>query len=83
MSNRTIIEINHDFAHTLDSHTAQRLFVIALRLALASGSDERWQALEHFGFRRITQRHHSDPISIKVGPYEYPVDGPSGAQDRG
>lgn len=75
MSQRTILEINHDAAgFALDSHDVNRkkLFVIALQRALASGSEESWEPLKRYGITRITQCHHSEDRKVVVADREYP-----------
>lgn len=70
MSQRSIIEINHDMVgFTL--RDGGRLHQLLLR-AVASGSDESWAPLERFGFRRITKCHHSEDRKVVVGDREYP-----------
>lgn len=58
MSIRTIIEINHDRAHLIDS--ARYEFCNLLDLAIRSSSRENWERLERFGVRLILTTHHSD-----------------------
>ena len=73
MSNRSILEINHDFSHEIASDPD--VFVALLKNALASGSHESWEQLRRFGIRRIVQVQHSTKVVIS-GPgwtREYPV----------
>lgn len=77
MSQRSIVEINHDLFGALENNVnAQRIVMIALRRAIASGSDENWEPLRHFGIRRIIQCHHSEDRKVVVkdaaGEREYP-----------
>ncbi len=64
MSVRTIVEINHDFGHSIKINPIE--FCSNLMTAINSGSTEAWQDLERFGFRRIEAMHHSTPLSIVV-----------------
>lgn len=73
MSQRSIVEINHDQSHAFETTNGKRLFVIVLLRALASGSDESWEPLKHFGFTRITQCHHSEDRKVVVAGREYEV----------
>lgn len=75
MSQRSILEINHDCSGFIARDEGR--FVQLLLAALASGSDRSWEPLEHFGIRRITQCHHSELRRVVVrgagGPTrEYP-----------
>lgn len=62
MSNRTIVELNHDNAYKMDS----RNFLTALSRYLGSGSQEDADRLESFGIRVFGMRHHSDPFSVTL-----------------
>lgn len=77
MSQRSIIEINHDFSYNLETFEAQRIFMGMLLHAIASGSDDAWSPLRAFGIRRVTQCHHSDDRKVVVsdvtGIREYPI----------
>lgn len=65
MSIRTIIEINHDLAHEID--TGRFEFCNAVMEVLRdSSSRDGWQALERFGIRLIASGHHSDDLVEKV-----------------
>lgn len=70
MSQRSILEINHDLSHIIERHPGA--IEDWLKIALASGSDQAWAPLEKFGIRRITQCHHSEDRKIVVGNREYP-----------
>lgn len=76
MSQRSILEINHDFSHELVD-TGDRTFDSLLLRALASGSDESWEPLKAYGIRRIVQVHHSTDRKVVIsGPgweTEYPI----------
>jgi hypothetical protein len=65
MSQRSIIEINHDCSHLIDREGGR--FVDLLLRALASGADRSWEDLERFGIRRIVQCHHSEDRKVVVG----------------
>lgn len=66
MSQRSIIEINHDQSFAYRDGSAFE-FMILMRRALASGSDESWEPLRRFGITRITQCHHSEDRKVVVG----------------
>lgn len=70
MSQRSILEINHDCSHAIDARSADE-FVPLLMAALGSGSDRAWEPLKKFGIRRIVQCHHSDECKVKVFGREY------------
>jgi hypothetical protein len=70
MSQRSIIEINHDVPGQVPGDQG-RLYELLMR-AIASGSDESWKPLERYGFRRITQCHHSEDRKVVVADREYP-----------
>lgn len=71
MSQRSIIEINHDLCHRIKG--AEQGLEVALSRALASGSDENWETLKQFGIRRITQCHHSEKRRVIVGGRDYEI----------
>ena len=63
MSNRTLIEINHDCAH--DIERGKDTFMYLLGLWLRCGDREAREALaDDWGVRIISQRHHSDKFFI-------------------
>lgn len=66
MSQRSIIEINHDLAGAAISRDPEA-FVKWLTGAIASGSDRMWEPLERYGIKRITQCHHSEDRLVVVG----------------
>jgi hypothetical protein len=68
MSNRTLIEINHDFYHRLDDD-----FVPTLNRYLRSASRETAEALELYGVRVIGMRHHSGNFILDGTPDGFPV----------
>lgn len=70
MSQRSIIEINHDYSNVIDKQP--QTFLVRLAQALASGSDREWAMLKPFGITRITQCHHSEDRKVVVGDREYP-----------
>ncbi len=59
MSQRTLIEINHDFTGEIDREDTQ--FVIDLVSYLRAGGERSKQNLERYGLRVLGRRHHSDP----------------------
>ncbi len=71
MSQRSIIEINHDYSHVIARDELR--FTQLLLSALASGSDMSWDDLERFGIRRIVQCHHSDDRKVVAFGREFPI----------
>lgn len=71
MSQRSIIEINHDQTHLI--RDGEKLFMELLANALASGSDRAWEPLKRYGFCRVTQCHHSCERSVMVGRERIPI----------
>ena len=72
MSQRTIIEVNHDMARVApgDQATFMRLW----NIAIGSGSTESWEPLERrWGIKRVVQCHHSSDRKAMVGSQEYPI----------
>lgn len=68
MSNRTLIEINHDFAGGLGEP-----FAAAVRRYLQSASLETASELEHYGVRVLGMRHHSGKFILDGDPDGFPV----------
>lgn len=68
MSNRTLIEINHDFSHRLDDD-----FPPALQRYLASANRETADALTRYGAHVIGMRHHSGRFVLDGTPDGFPV----------
>lgn len=69
MSQRTVIEINHDLAHRF--HDRPDLVELIVR-ALSSGSERDWEPLRSYGIRRIVQLHHTDERKVVTRFAEYP-----------
>lgn len=67
MSNRTLIEINHDFASTLGE-----AFLEALGGYLRSASRDNATVLEQFGVRVLGTRHHSASYVLVGTPDGFP-----------
>lgn len=67
MSNRTLIEINHDYGHEIERHPER--FMAFLEDLIRGGSqadlNERFRVL--FGIRVFGTRHHSDAFAIDWG----------------
>jgi hypothetical protein len=76
VSQRSIVEINHDYSHRIVSQNVE--FGRLLGYALGSGSNECWARLEPYGVRRAIQCHHSDDRHAVVNkrPFGFPGDGP-------
>lgn len=72
MSNRTLIEINHDYARELRTPA----FLDALALYINSADRESREQLEQFGVRVFGMRHHSDGFEIRWGTYAKPISEP-------
>jgi hypothetical protein len=62
MSNRSLIEINHDFAGQIKRRPEG--FALTLYRYLLSGSPQEAYALEEFGIRVFGMRHHSNAFDI-------------------
>jgi hypothetical protein len=62
MSNRSIVEFNHDFAH--DIMRDQQGFIDALRFALGHSTEGNWKNLQRFGVTYTTTCHHSDERKV-------------------
>ena len=69
MSQRSIIEINHDCSGDIAYDPA--VFHELVLQALASGSDRSWEPLKRFGITRIAQCHHSEDRKVVVADREY------------
>lgn len=65
MSQRSIIEINHDRVHEIDAAPAGQVEKLIIR-ALSGGSDKDWKPLKLFGICRIIQVHHSYDRKIVI-----------------
>jgi len=66
MSNRSLIEINHDYTHRIESEPLE--FVRVVRECLRSGDFKRNDSeLKNFGLRVFGMRHHSDGFDINWG----------------
>jgi len=65
MSNRSLIEINHDFSHVIERDPYS--FASALCRYLGSASPANAEALERYGVRIFGMRHHSDSFNIEWG----------------
>jgi hypothetical protein len=62
MSIRTLVEFNHDCAHEISDQPLE--FAALLKRFLCSGSNREAEALERYGFRVVSQRHHADTFHI-------------------
>lgn len=69
MSNRTLIELNHDCAPELASDE----FIRALGRYLCSPGSETRAELEMFGARVVSFRHHSDRFYIHQDAEGFPA----------
>jgi len=68
MSNRTLIEINHDYIPEQGP-----AFLAALRRYLMSASRESAAGLEQYGVKVIGMRHHSGNFILDGEPDGFPV----------
>lgn len=65
MSTRTILEVNNDYAHVIGAITnLSDLMVDALNPGRTG--DRARHILEMAGIRVLTQRHHSDAVTVNV-----------------
>lgn len=71
MSNRTLIEINHDYAGQILNEDIA--FVTRLYRYLCSASRETAEELERFGVKVIGMRHHSGNFILDGEPEGFPV----------
>lgn len=69
MSNRSIIELNHDFVHAIKESPDD--FLELLVSALNSGSQDRWEELERFGVKYTATTHHSTAREVVMPWKEY------------
>jgi hypothetical protein len=67
MSNRTLLEINHDCSHLIGR--SPEAFQRALRDYMGSGSKESARHLERWGIRVFGMRHHSEGFYIRWGRF--------------
>lgn len=65
MSNRTLIEINHDHWSHIKDRPQQ--FADAVCRYLGSGSVSYAEELEYYGIRVFGMRHHTDAFDITWG----------------
>jgi hypothetical protein len=70
MSNRSIIEINHDFAARIENDRDE--FMLLLLNAIRSGRECDWEMLGYFGVRFALMAHHSDDRAVVVNKTTYP-----------
>lgn len=70
MSQRSVVEINHDCSFLIEADELR--FTQLLLQALASGSDRSWEPLKRFGVTRIVQCHHGDDRKVVAHGREYP-----------
>jgi hypothetical protein len=70
MSQRSIVEFNHDFAHEIDDRSEE--FIEMLTRALNSGSKESWENLYYsFHVTRYVQCHHSAVRHVVVDDHKH------------
>lgn len=63
MSNRTLIEFNHDRWFKVQSDKDGFVEAI-LEMLRAGGTPYVVDRLDDFGITYVSQRHHSDPVSV-------------------
>lgn len=71
MSNRSLIELNHDYAHRIVANSEE--FLALLQEYLASGAVHEPYKLERLGVRVIGMKHHSEPHNIAWGYHKEEV----------
>lgn len=71
MSQRTVVEFNHDRVHDIAKDELR--FTQLLLRALRQGDAEAWKSLRPFGLTRAVQCHHSDDRKVVVRGHEYPI----------
>lgn len=64
MSQRTIIEINHDYSHTIARDP--EVFLDALRSMLSSAGPRTYEPLKHFGITVVETVHHSTDRRVTI-----------------
>ncbi len=72
MSNRTLIEINHDYAHQIEKDPEVFLkalgdYLRALRVPIVEGRTGHERKMLFPGVRVFGTRHHSEGFNIKWG----------------
>lgn len=81
MSNRSLIEVNHDFAGIIDRATEGQVERALLRY-LRSGDRNSAENLEQYGIRVFGMRHHSDAFHIEWGHQTLDWAGPTKKAER-
>lgn len=71
MSNRTLIEINHDYAGDIDDNHVH--FVARLLSYLRGGGEHNKEELERYGVRVFGTRHHSEGFNVHWGTHAKPI----------
>lgn len=71
MSNRTIIEINHDLSVNIDMRS--EAFLTALLAFTASANRRTAAALAPFGFHVVETVHHSTDRKVVIEDREFPL----------
>lgn len=62
MSNRSIVEFNHDYTHKIIENRDE--FCTALIHALNGASYRHWEVLERYGARLAVTAHHSEDRKV-------------------
>lgn len=75
MSNRTLIELNHDFTHYVEGEP--EAFARALAAYARSASKENAEKLERWGVKVFGMRHHSEGYRITWGYTKASQSGPA------
>lgn len=70
MSNRSLFEINHDFAAVIETGGHGVDFREALVRYLRSANEPQAEDLKRFGIRVFGMRHHTDGFEIRWGANE-------------
>jgi len=74
MSNRSLIEINHDMSAAIRSNPTA--FVEMLLQYLASASSRNSMAMREFGVKAISMRHHSENFVVSKDTEGFPIELP-------
>ena len=69
MSNRTFLEINHDYESAIREDPAG--FVDAVLKGLSSGYPTAWLDAQRFGVAYYTMAHHSDKCFVIANGAQY------------
>ena len=69
MSNRTVIEINHDYGNQIQANPDEFLEAIRNLINYSSTGEDVIDDLSRFGITVTPTVHHSDPRRVVLGNY--------------